>query len=168
VAKQGIANAKIVTADAATGSRVEWRDKNRGSGRRNGGRSRSRRAEKPVIRPRFGPRVTGERKPYSSDFSNRKAAGEFRTAATWLKSPRLTAGKAMAFRGHFPTKPYGKYKKSRIRREKSESEILVNGSKVARINQESGPEVVGARFATALDFAALAYFSKENQCDRRV
>jgi hypothetical protein len=75
-----------------------------------------------------------------------------------VKIARVNGRRSGGFPRTFPTESARKCKKSRIRREKSESEILVNGSKVARVNQESGPEVVGARFATALDFAALAYF----------
>jgi hypothetical protein len=56
--------------------------------------------------------------------------------------------------------------KSRKRREKSASEILVYGFIVARVNRKSEPEVEAPRFATAARAGAPPEFSNENQCDR--
>ncbi|MFZ1109549.1 MAG: hypothetical protein WAN43_14550, partial [Rhodomicrobium sp.] len=49
----------------------------------------------------------------------------------------------------------------------SESEILVNGYKVARGNHKPDPEVEEANFATAPAPARRAEISKQMQCDRR-
>jgi hypothetical protein len=55
--------------------------------------------------------------------------------------------------------------KSRIRREKSESEILVNGFILARIYHKARPGVVAGRFATAANPAPRPGFIQENQSD---
>jgi len=54
--------------------------------------------------------------------------------------------------------PYGRSPKSRIRREKCASEILVNGSKVARAHHKSKPQAAEGRLATAPALVAQAEF----------
>jgi hypothetical protein len=49
--------------------------------------------------------------PYRSGFSNRKAAAEFRTAASWLKSAEVNGRRGDVFRADFPTNLYEKRKK---------------------------------------------------------
>jgi hypothetical protein len=106
---------------------------------------------------------TGEGAAYSSNFSNRKAAGDFRNAVSWLKSAGLTAKCGGGVSYEIEGAAYEKRKKSRIRREKSESEILVNGYDVARVNQESPPWVAARRCATARDRAPGVDFPLRNQ-----
>jgi hypothetical protein len=48
-----------------------------------------------------------------------------------------------------------------------ESEILINGYKVARVNRKAWPGVVARGFAIGLADAFSARFCFGNQCDRR-
>jgi hypothetical protein len=61
-----------------------------------------------------GPRGAGERNPYSANFSNRKAAGDFRSAAAWLKTAEVNGRKREVFFCQFPTNSYEKCKKVRF------------------------------------------------------
>jgi hypothetical protein len=56
-------------------------------------------------------------------------------------------------------------RKNRIRREKSESEILVNGFIVARVNRKTEPEVAAAPLATASRAWAKPKLPMQNQRD---
>jgi hypothetical protein len=51
--------------------------------------------------------------------------------------------------------------------EKSESEILVNGSILARVYQEPQSSIARRGVATALNLALWPGFIKQFQCDRR-
>jgi hypothetical protein len=92
--------------------------------------------------------------------------GEFRTAVAWLKSAQVNA----ATRGRLSLRnrgaPYENRAKSRKRAEKCESEILVNGFIVARVDHKTKPQVVRRALATASQSPVIAEFTQENQQDR--
>jgi hypothetical protein len=92
-----------------------------------------------------------------------KPAADFRTAASWLKSPIVNGLAPGGFCLPAPTKLLRKRRKSRFRREKCTSEILVYGFIVARVNQEPQSLLAPARLRNRFRMRAVAEIPKENQ-----
>jgi hypothetical protein len=96
-----------------------------------------------------------------------KAAGDIVPTATWLIRRCVNGGRSDGVTGAFPAMFPQKARKTRIRREKCASEILVNGFNVARVHHKTQPEITDARRATASILAPWPHFPMQNQCDRR-
>jgi hypothetical protein len=81
-------------------------------------------------------------------------------ALGWLKWPQVNA-RMRGRRGlRNRARAHENREKIRIRREKDAAKILVNGSNIARVHQESEFQVARKAFATASKPAPMAQFLK--------
>jgi hypothetical protein len=95
-------------------------------------------------------------------------AGRERGLRPWLRSTQVNGGNSDGLSSESPVKRYEKRQNTRIRREKCTPKIPVNGFILARVHQESKPEVEAERSSTTRKRAAPASFSHVYQWDRPI